>query len=60
MKRVLILSIASMICGACWCPVAMLFTENLLTLLVVFVVVSVLTFCGLCWIQREHGRGVPY
>ncbi len=60
MNRVLILSIASMICGACWCPIAMLFTENLLTLCCVFVIVSVLTFCGLCWIQREKRRAYPY
>jgi len=60
MKRVIILSIAAMICGACWCPIAMLFTENLLTLVSVFSIVSILTFFGLCWIQREHGRSVPY
>jgi hypothetical protein len=60
MMRVVVLVVASMICGACWCPIAMLFTENLLVLCCVFAVVSFCTFCGLCWIQREHGRSVPY
>lgn len=60
MKRVVILSIASMICGACWCPVAMLFTENLLTLCCVFVIVSILTFFTLCLVQRERRRAYPY
>jgi hypothetical protein len=60
MKRVIILSIASAICGACWCPVAMLFTENLLTLLAVFAIVSILTFFTLCLVQRERRRAYPY
>lgn len=60
MMRVVVLVVASMICGACWCPVAMLFTENLLTLLAVFVVVSVLTFFALCLVQRERRGSYPY
>ena len=60
MKRVVILSVASMICGACWCPVAMLFTENLLVLGCVFAVVSILTFFALCLVQRERRRAYPY
>jgi hypothetical protein len=58
--RVFVLSIASMICGACWVVLAMLFTENLLALIAVFTIVSILTFFGLCWIQREKHRASPY
>jgi len=60
MMRTFVLSIASMICGACWVLMAMLVTENLLELIAVFVVVSILTFLALCWIQREKRRAYPY
>ena len=60
MMRAFVLSIASMICGACWVLLAMLVTENLLELIAVFAIVSVLTFFALCWIQREKHRAYPY